>query len=143
MLHKPLPRHVLISEYSERPFNVPLTIYTITFIKKATSCQTKASIFMKNVYEMDVFPQNTLHKKWSFLLKISSVHVTKSEGTWIWSHLLKQFLIENFIFRAVFPADLVTFTEEILKGKVYFLCFCAVTILNFRSGTSPAWICNF
>ena len=39
----------------------------------------------------------TLHKKWSFPLRISSVIVIK------------------------FPADLVTFTEETLNGKLYFL----------------------
>ena len=37
-----------------------------------------------------------LHKKWSFPLRISSVNVE--------------------------TADLVTFTEEILNGKLYFLC---------------------
>ena len=41
----------------------------------------------------------SLHKKWSFPLRISSVNVTKSEV----------------------PADLVTFTEEILHGKLHFL----------------------
>ena len=39
----------------------------------------------------------TQHKKWSFLLRISSVNVTRS-------------------------ANLVTFTEEIFNGKLYFLC---------------------
>ena len=42
----------------------------------------------------------TLHKKSSFPLRISSVNVTKPQ----------------------FPADLVTFTEEILNGKLQFLC---------------------
>ena len=38
-------------------------------------------------------------QKWSFLLCISSVNVTKSAGfLWIWSHLLKKSLIKNFIF---------------------------------------------
>ena len=40
----------------------------------------------------------SLHKKWSFLSRISPVNVTKST---IWSHLLKKPLIENFIFYAV------------------------------------------
>ena len=40
-----------------------------------------------------------LHKKWSFPLRVSSVYVTKS---------------------SVFY--LVTFTEEMLNGKLYFLC---------------------
>ena len=43
---------------------------------------------------------NTLHKKWSFPLRISSVNVTK--------------YAEN--------SDLVTFTGEILNGKLNFLC---------------------
>ena len=37
------------------------------------------------------------------------------------SHLLKKFLMENFIFYAVETANLVTFTDEILKGKLHFL----------------------
>ena len=42
----------------------------------------------------------TLHEKWSFPWKISSVNVTKSAVSW----------------------GLVTFTEEILNGKLHFLC---------------------
>ena len=34
-----------------------------------------------------------------------------------------------------FPADLVTFTEKILNGKLHFLCsasgFCGLTLLSF------------
>ena len=41
-----------------------------------------------------------LHKKWSFPLRISSVNMTKSTGN----------------------CGLVTFTEEILNGKLHFLC---------------------
>ena len=40
----------------------------------------------------------------------------------IWLHLLNKSLIKNVIFCAVFPADLVTFTEEIPNGKLHFLC---------------------
>ena len=40
----------------------------------------------------------TLHKTWSFPLKISSVSVTKSG---FWSHLLKKSLMENFMLCAV------------------------------------------
>ena len=41
----------------------------------------------------------SLHKNWSFPLTISSVNVTKSAAFLrIWSHLLKKFLIETFIF---------------------------------------------
>ena len=44
----------------------------------------------------------TLNKEWSFPLRISSVKVTKSAVSLrIWSHLLKKFFMENFIFCAV------------------------------------------
>ena len=43
-----------------------------------------------------------LHKKWNFPLRISSVNAAKSAGT----------------------ADLVTFTKEILNGKLYFCAMC-------------------
>ena len=62
------------------------------------------------------FKQVTLHKKSSFPLRISSINVTKSQ----------------------FPADLVTFTEEILNGKLHFLCivnkrvFVFITLENFE-----------
>ena len=42
----------------------------------------------------------TLHKKWIFPLRISSVNMTKSAET----------------------ADLATFTEGVLNGKIQFLC---------------------
>ena len=46
---------------------------------------------------------NSLHKKWGFLLRISSVNVAKSAENCqrklrIWNHLLKKSLMENFIF---------------------------------------------
>ena len=50
---------------------------------------------------MLVVAANTLHKKWSFALKISSVNVTKSAGNGGFSHLLKKSLMENFIFCTV------------------------------------------
>ena len=44
----------------------------------------------------------TLHKKWSFPLRISTVNVTNPQfPADIWSHLLKKSLKENFIFCAV------------------------------------------
>ena len=50
----------------------------------------------------------SLHKKWSFPLRISSVNVTKSSV--------------SCGFGPQFPKDLVTYTEEILNGKLHFLC---------------------
>ena len=44
----------------------------------------------------DLYLIETLHKKWSFPLRISSVNVAKF-FLWIWSHLLKICLMENFI----------------------------------------------
>ena len=40
----------------------------------------------------------TLHKKWSFLLRIASVNVTKSADLRIWSHLLKKSVMVNSFF---------------------------------------------
>ena len=54
---------------------------------------------------MGVFSCISLHKKWNFLLRISSVNVTK-------------------------PADWKKFFEEILNGKLDFLCtVCFVKML--------------
>ena len=44
--------------------------------------------------------ESSLHKKWNFPLRISSVNTTPNPQ---------------------FPADLVTFTEEVLDGKLHFL----------------------
>ena len=49
---------------------------------------------------MFIKQSHTLHKKWSLPLRISSVNVTKSAET----------------------CGFVTFSEEILNGKLYFLC---------------------
>ena len=53
----------------------------------------------------------TLHKKWNFRLRISSVNVTKSAGN---------------------CADLVSFTEEILNQKLNFFVQC--NSLDYGSG---------
>ena len=50
-------------------------------------------------------------QKWSFLLRISSLNVTKPQ----------------------FLADLVTFTEEMLNGKLHFLCSEVLTKLLRKS----------
>ena len=53
-------------------------------------------------YQVCSYIKKSLHKKWSFPLRISSVSVTKSAVfMWIWSHLLKKSFIENFIFCTV------------------------------------------
>ena len=52
---------------------------------------------IKNHLQLPFLPSDlhhSLHKKWSFSLRISSANV----------------------------ADLITFTEEILNGKLHFLC---------------------
>ena len=60
----------------------------------------KTSFFVEFVFfKLCKHRMVALHKKWSFPLRISSVNVTKSATT-----------------------DLVTFTEEILNGKLHFLC---------------------
>ena len=50
----------------------------------------------------------TLHKKWSFPLRIPSIKMAKP----------------------AFPADLVTYTEEILNGKLHFLRSLMIIMLS-------------
>ena len=54
--------------------------------------------FEHNIIQNQFNSKLTLHKKWSFPWRISSVNVIKSAG------------------------NLVTFTDEILNGKLHFLC---------------------
>ena len=72
---------------------------TLKTPKKATAFQRyrKLKIGLKWIYGNN----NTAQKKSSFPLRISSVNVTKS---------------------AVSSYQMVTFTEEILNGKLHFLC---------------------
>ena len=56
----------------------------------------------------------SLHKKWRFPFRISSVNVT-----WIWSHLLKKSFIENFIFCAVY----ITFKTQFHILVLMLFCF--------------------
>ena len=66
-------------------------------------------------YVPDKMLPNSLHKNWSFLLGISSVNVAKSPGN----------------------CGLVTFTEEILNGKLHFLWSdCYLYIAAFSVQTS-------
>ena len=59
-------------------------------------------------YQLKTYTWITLHKQWDFPLKFSPVNVTKSQS----------------------PADLVTFTGEILNGKSHCLCSVIQEILN-------------
>ena len=93
----------------------------------------------KAIYGSD---HSSLHKKWSFLLRTSSVNVTKS-------------VTQETV-------DLITFTEEIVNGKLLFLCngwtfvwithsfsfslslswyIVQVEHSNFAFCTSHIWIC--
>ena len=75
------------------------------------------------------YHQYSLHKKWSFPLRISSVNVTKSA--------------EESPNSTKETADLVTLTEEILNGKLHFLCsdiyFNRVRIKVFIKPLSYTW----
>ena len=100
--------------------------------------------------------KSTLHKKWSFPLRISSVNVTKSAGNW--SHLLKKPLMENFIFCAVqtfqnnciflikkdwhfYDQILLLQTVAILEKRWPFSSFFAALILLFTKIFSTS-ICH-
>ena len=66
----------------------------------------------------------TLHKKWSFPLRISLVNVTGKLR--IWSHLLKKSLMENFIFCAEKPVSFraIYFCIHIRKS-IHYTIFCS------------------
>ena len=127
----------------------------------------------KNSTPADYLKRRSLHKKWSFLLKISPVNVTKSAVSaylvTVTGEILNEklqflcsdfsrsvitstdldihenytaenmkFSIKDFVSK-MWPkpqeiADLVTFTEEMLNGKLHFLC----SVSNISS--SSAWM---
>ena len=73
-----------------------LNLESITAHKRLrhTSMSSMTATNMSYIYSLP-----TLHKKWSFPLRISSVNVAKSVvSCLIWSHLLKKSLMESFIF---------------------------------------------
>ena len=79
------------------------------------------AIFCSNT---DLLGCHTLHKKWSFSLRNSSVNVTKSAGNYGFGFteetidLLKKSLTENFIFYAVHNAYLLkTCSSESIRQE--------------------------
>ena len=58
-----------------------------------------------------------MHKKWSFPLRISSVHLTKSAVSW--KTYGKLHLMENFIFCAVLTAFTQDFIIDVWQGSKY------------------------
>ena len=90
------------------------TCYNITLILMKMVLSMKANEQILSAFNL-IQKQPSLHKKWSFPLRIYSVNVTKSTGNCVFSHLLKKSLMENFIFCAV------------LKIYLYKLCFIIIT----------------
>ena len=77
--------------------------YSYAFLK----CQSEV-LFRRELYqggELLCLELLSLHKKWSFPLRISSV---------------------------TFPADLLTFTEQIPNRTLYFLCGLHIVFANFE-----------
>ena len=75
-----------------------------------------------------------MHKKWSFLLRISSVNVIKSAGN---SHLLKKSLMGNFIFYPVFLGHMATpeatcIYQFITNNDALFHLWWKETLLNHQ-----------
>ena len=73
------------------------TIWKTFSITSTIFIKTVISPLTKKIVERQSFLTISLHKKWTFPLRISSVNANKF-------------------------ADLVTFTEEIVNGRLYFLC---------------------
>ena len=63
-------------------------------------CKIFISTYLYRTPQVAASEQWTLHKNWSFPLRISSVNVTYLQ----------------------FPADLATFTDKNFNGKLHFLC---------------------
>ena len=84
--------------------------FILCLISFGEKSQGRPNCVLKWCLHSDVL---TLHKKWSFLLRISLVNVTKSQET----------------------AHLVTFTEEILNGKLHFLCSVRASPWNIMQNT--------
>ena len=99
-----------------------IKIYLLALAKQIENCRKILCInavckYLPNVVQNDQMSGNlvqvmygTLHKKWSFPLRIFSINVTKSNPQ--------------------FPTDLVKFTEEIFNGKLHFLS--NGELLNFK-----------
>ena len=87
--------------------------------KQLKESQKVAQICRKKSNTLQIWMYNslgiTLHEKWSFQLRISSVNMTKSAKLRIWSHLLKKSLIEKFIFCAVVKCNWTPST--VVTGK--------------------------
>ena len=76
--------------------------YSEGFRRKFKSSRALLVVVLENPGTIsEKIVRQTLHKKWNFPLKTSSVNVTKSAvscGLRIWSHLLKKSLIETSFF---------------------------------------------
>ena len=82
--------------------SITLLVVSSTLLLTGTMSHEFSFIFqLRNPSSKNWGKPRVLHKKWSFPLRISSVNVTKSAVLWIWSHSLEKFLMENFIFCAV------------------------------------------
>ena len=93
-----------------------------------TQCVGFILLMFLVIIHRDVFIplSNTLHKKWSFPLRISAViSLFLSSFLQIWSCLLKNSLMENFIFCAVYdkvffqPINYFHNKDHVLKGSKF------------------------
>ena len=95
------------------------------FCLKFGPCQQN---LLRNILiQSSVKSEVSLHKKWSFALRISLVNVTKSSVSLrIWLHYLKKSIMESFIFCAVYlRCDQISIFEwcSIVKKEIYFYLF--------------------
>ena len=88
--------------YSAFQYNTRLKIITIVFTVTRWICRSYNLHSSENEFHFMIENQKySLHKKWSFPLRISSVNFEICRKLWIWSHLLRKSLMEDFIFRAM------------------------------------------
>ena len=87
-----------VLQYNTRLKIITIIVFTVTrWICKSYNLHTSENEF----HFMNENQKYSLHKKWSFPLRISSVNFEICRKLWIWSHLLRKSLMEDFIFWAM------------------------------------------
>ena len=107
--------------YSAFQYNTRLKIITIVFTVTRWICRSYNLHSSENEFHFMIENQKySLHKKWSFPLRISSVN-----------------------FEICRKLDLVTFAEEVLNGRLHFssndyISYCSVVNVTIRNVCQPS-----
>ena len=118
-------------------FTNPIFISIIINSKMSSYFSSDITVCWKKWIIFFIVHPQTLHKKWSFTLRISSVNVTKS-------HLLNKYLMENFIFCAMAVTDPNHYCKFLSRWKKYslpwFLLMTSIWTISLDGPQLPAII---